>query len=108
MTKMVSTGVQFPDLTIQTSAAVMIGTGQTWQNVIGSRALSTTYTNSTGRSIQVGVRIQGNSTITVAGVIAAQSGINNATNFLGAIVPSGATYVVASATGLSNWAELRT
>ena len=108
MTKLVTTGVEFPDATIQTSAAVMIGSGQTWQNLIGSRSLSTTYTNSTGRSIQVGVRIQGSSTITVAGVVAAQSGIANATNFLGAIVPSGATYIVASGTGLSNWAELRT
>ena len=108
MTKLVTTGVQFPDATIQTSAAVMIGSGQTWQNVLASRANGVTYTNSTGRSIQVGVRIQYGSSITVNGVTAATSGINNATNFLGAIVPNGNTYVVSSGNGIvSNWAELR-
>jgi len=110
MTKLVTTGVEFPDATIQTSAAAMIGSGQTWQAFTSpARVNSGTYTNTTGRSIQIGVRIQGDSTITVSGVVAARSGINNATNFLGAIVPNGATYIVSSGTGVvSNWAELRT
>jgi hypothetical protein len=109
MTKLVTTGVEFPDATIQTSAAVMIGSGQTWQAFTSpTRTNGTTYTNSTGRSIQIGVRIQAGSSITVNGVTAATSGINNATNFLGAIVPNGNTYVVSSGTGaVSNWAELR-
>lgn len=108
MTALVTTGVQFPDSSIQTSAAASIGAGQTWQNVIGSRAAGTTYTNSTGRSIQVGIRSQGgNAVLTVGGVVAAQSGINNASNFIGAIVPPATTYILQAGAPVYNWAELR-
>ena len=107
-TSLVSTGVQFPDNSIQTSASASIGSGQTWQNVAASRAAGTTYTNSTGRSIQVGIRSQGGSAIlTVGGVIAARSGINNASNFIGAIVPNNTTYILAAGAPINEWAELR-
>jgi hypothetical protein len=108
MTLLVSTGVQFPDATTQTTAANSIGSGQTWQDVIGSRAAGTTYTNTTGRSIQVGIRSQGGAAIlTVGGVVAAQSGINNASNFIGAIVPPATTYILSAGAPVYNWAELR-
>jgi hypothetical protein len=108
MTRLVTTGVKFPDTTIQTTASNPIGDGQTWQDVIGSRAAGTTYTNTTGRSIQVGIRSQGgNAVLTVGGVVAAQSGINNASNFIGAIVPASTTYVLQSGAPVYNWAELR-
>jgi hypothetical protein len=35
------------------TAVVPLGVGQTWQNVLGSRSFSVTYTNSTGRPILV-------------------------------------------------------
>ena len=101
-------GVQFPDLTSQTSNQPDIGNGQTWQDVAASRAAGTTYTNTTGRSISVGIRSQGGSAIlTVGGVIAARSGINDASNYIGAIVPNNTTYILAAGAPIGEWAELR-
>ena len=42
-------------LTQLATSAQGIGAGQTWQNVTSSRSAGTTYTNSTGRSIQVAI-----------------------------------------------------
>jgi hypothetical protein len=89
-----------------TIAANAIGVGQTWQNMASSRANGTTYTNSTGKPIMIGLTVQGTGTITVNGVVAAASGINNATNYLGTIVPNGSSYIVAGWAG-TYWAELR-
>ena len=105
MTKLVATGVQFPDTTIQTTLVTDIGVGQTWQSVVGSRSAGVTYTYSTGKSISMAVSTIGNAYITVQGEIAAYSGINDATNYLGAIIPNGATYFMTGAIGI--WAELR-
>lgn len=108
MTKLVATGVQFPDATVQTTAQSDIGVGQTWQDVIGSRSAGVTYTNSTGKSISVGIRSQGgNAVLTVGGVIAAQSGINDASNYIGAVVPPSTTYILQAGAPIGNWAELR-
>lgn len=96
-----------------------VGEGQTWQNVTGSRVLGTTYTNTTGRSIQLSASIVHNgsggaSSLTVAGnAIAAISNNMTGTNFVlpyTAVIPPGATYVIAqtSATvSISGWWELR-
>lgn len=63
-----TTGITWPSTTVQGDAG--IGFGQTWTNVTSSRALSTTYTNSTGKSIQVAwTSTSGNNpTVTVAGL----------------------------------------
>ncbi len=90
-----------------------IGVGQTWSNVTASRALSTTYTNSTGKPIQVSITINGSgagsSTLTIGGVAlynAAHSA--SANGFWSAIVPAGATYsITATSATLGGWAELR-
>ncbi|MDO8385097.1 MAG: hypothetical protein Q7T13_01690 [Polaromonas sp.] len=103
------------------TAVKPIGVGQTWQVVTGSRALSTTYTNSTGRPIQVAVTTigtaNGSSTqlyFDVNGVTVHRSG-----TVLGAggavagpnvclVVPDGATYAVTTSQGaIAIWAELR-
>jgi hypothetical protein len=89
-----------------TPVGMGLGYGQTWQNVAGSRANGTTYTNSTGKPIMVGLTVIGTGTITVDGVVAAMSGVNNATNYLGTIVPNGSSYIVAGWAS-SYWAELR-
>ena len=89
-----------------TTAANPIGEGQTWQVVTGSRVAGTTYTNSTGKSIQVSIQVQGAAVLQVGGVVAATSGINNATNFIGAIVPNGSTYVLSTGPN-QRWSELR-
>jgi hypothetical protein len=114
------------DGTTWTSGTVSagVGDGQTWQNVTGSRALGTTYTNSTGRAIQV--HVQGNGSPSGAvlkayinGSFFADSGSNfvSSGNFkpqFSLIIPNGNTYRFDSytdggtnATILNTWWELR-
>ena len=92
-----------------------IGYGQTWQDVITSRALGTTYTNSTGRPIAVSVTVIGGSPglqLLINGLIvsrqhtAAVSG--SIYSNLQAVIPPGATYSAVLIGGsLSTWTELR-
>ena len=90
------------------------GSNQTWQNVTASRALSTTYTNSTGRPIFVIVGPAGNInqtiTFTVSGVNAySMPGSGSGIGMPAAVVvPAGATYSCTFSNGsLSLWTELR-
>lgn len=94
-------------------ASPMLGAGQTWQNVTGSRALGTTYTNSSGKPIQVSIRSDvddGYTQLTVGGIVVAMSGntagVGDNRNTVSAIVPNGAAYVY-NGSALSLWAELR-
>lgn len=92
------------------------GFGQAYQNVTGSRAAATTYTNSTGRSIQVIVVISANPG---AGPALAINGVSVSsfsnpaasalTGNLVAIVPPGATYSISLGSGgtITSWYELR-
>jgi hypothetical protein len=101
-----------------------IGDGQTWQSVIGSRSLGTTYTNSTGRPIMVSVSCI--STSAAGGAfgfqingtrVAWQGAAQNASiasfSNITIIIPNGATYLVESGSvsnggiALSYWFELR-
>lgn len=95
-----------------------LGVNQTWQNVVGSRAIGTTYTNTTGRPITVKVSyglVSGNGLkITVGGLDVAWISGNSATviyQTMEAVVPVGATYVVSYFVGSSSsaqgWVELR-
>ena len=95
-----------------------IGVGQTWQDVTASRALGTTYTNSTGKPITISVSIlwynnNGNyDYITVNGVIVAKLGTENSSTTtsvsqLIAVVPDGGTYSVTASRPFKHWAELR-
>jgi len=93
-----------------------IGVGQTWQSLTGSRALETTYTNTTGRPIQVNITpaqgASGRGNMIVGGVVVGSYQSNQVTYSatISAIVPAGATYrytVTAGAQTLSSWAELR-
>lgn len=99
------------------TAVNALGFGQTVQNVTASRAISTTYTNTTGRPIFVHVRILSNTaaassvSITVAGVVYASTTV--AASGYGtqvcAIVPPGATYTASISGGgaVGEWNELR-
>ena len=97
------------------SALSSLGYGQTWQNVAASRALGTTYYNTTGKPIQVNAQPQatsnGTSTIVVNGVTAASTVASaNLGLLVTAIVPAGATYVVDNnqvSKSLITWTELR-
>jgi hypothetical protein len=94
--------------------APAIGVGQSWQSP--SRSMGTTYTNSTGKPIEVFIVIEhrsnSTSTITVNGVSFAGSGSSASGYVWGTnsfIVPDGYTYSI-SAGGtyvLNSWAELR-
>jgi hypothetical protein len=94
-----------------------LGVGQTWQTLTGSRAIGTTYTNSTGRPIFVSILVNpantsSSATLTInsvpvayaQGFVSLAIGIN-----IYGIVPSGGTYVVTTTgtTTMSVWAELR-
>lgn len=98
----------------------VIGVGQTWQDLTASRALATTYTNSSGKPIFVSVyTITGTSagtiTFTIDGIAIGRQGISagaSCTMRLNVtfIVPNNSTYNVQSASGtntLVTWAELR-
>ena len=95
-----------------------LGYGQTWQTVTGSRALSTTYYNTTGKPIAVYVTclsangVNFTMTATVGGVAIASSQLYSASGNeqlnLSFIVPNSTTYVVSSTvSNLSVWTELR-
>lgn len=92
-----------------------IGYGQTWSSVIGSRALGTTYYNTTGKPIlaviaasvgagSAGLTVTINGTAVVVGLAVVSAAYGQAT----VIIPPNASYS-ASMTGgtLQVWAELR-
>lgn len=95
-----------------------LGVGQTWQNMTGSRAFGTNYTNSTGKPIQVSAF---GSVTGYCGITAVVDGVTVASQWSGAsgytqysnvvfIVPNGSAYRIENTSGtcgLSNWAELR-
>lgn len=88
---------------------VKFSLGQTWQDVLASRAILTPYTNNTGKDIQVSISCiatSGNPTITVDGVIVASISIA-ARVVVSFWVPDGSIYQVGANTTLFHWAELR-
>jgi len=98
------------------AALSSIGYGQTWQNMIGSRAFATTYTNTTGKPIFIyvaGTSTSSNSmSITINGVQYLLSTAVAAADRAqaSALIPAGATYSVDLSAGtktLTIWSELR-
>lgn len=88
-----------------------IGVNQTWQDVTASRAVATTYTNSTGKPIQVNIQTSASSAtgqLIVGGIVACTytSGPSS-WGIYTAIVPNGATYILSNSSALSTWSELR-
>ena len=94
-----------------------LGYGQTWQSFTGSRALSTTYYNTTGKPIMVRMLFSQGSTggfsatPTVGGAaLPANSwyGISGNYGGLDFLVPVGQSYsVVAASSTIVSWSELR-
>ena len=95
------------------------GVGQSWQDVTASRALGTTYTNSTGKPIEVSISLPdtgGQSptvTIDVGGVgilinnYDLGTGVSSFSHSF--VVPVGATYRISVniSVSITTWAELR-
>jgi hypothetical protein len=93
-----------------------IGYSQTWQNVVSSRAFSTTYYNTTGRPILVNVSAgtaNGGVTLVINGITVASittvAGYSNAELMSGIVPPGGSYSVVPSGASptFGAWAELR-
>lgn len=88
-----------------------LGVNQTWQNVTASRALGTTYTNSTGKPIMI--RVNKNNvantgwSMFVNGVVVAIVNGYGTGNGASVIVPNGATYSADTVNALLSWFELR-
>ena len=115
---LVSNGTTWTSATLA-SSGVKLGlgiTGETWNNVTGSRSANTTYTNSRSYPIMVSIQLTtGSSGITnpsyfyVNGIVVGQSnsgGWTGATTFsVPIIVPPGATYQTNS-NQINVWAEL--
>ena len=99
---------------VKAAAAPMLGVGQTWQNVTGSRTTGTTYTNTTGKPIFVHMvasqSANTNGLLTVNGVGLQSTYIGNNLNGwycqISSIIPPGGTYVFTGGT-VATWAELR-
>lgn len=99
------------------TAAWGIGAGnQSWQDLAGSRALGTTYTNSTGRPIAVIIGVSQSTQgfglqifIGSASYNAHQQNNGSSSGSASFIVPNGSTYRVSAQSGqtLDNWLELR-
>lgn len=87
-----------------------LGFGQTWQNVTGSRAVNTTYYNTTGKPIFWHVDINSsNVTPTINGVpfqVVASVNGNTSTSAINLIVPVGGSYSTTGG-GITFWIELR-
>jgi len=90
-----------------------IGVNQSWQDLSSSRSLGTTYTNTTGRPIQVIVSAENTCTAYVGSVRVAYCyttsccGVPQISRFaMSFIVPAGSTYRATGAS-LAEWAELR-
>ena len=87
-----------------------VGVDQTWQDVTASRAAAVTYTNSTGKPIEVVITKSGNGghAVVVDGVTIGvpddAAGLNYMVSF---IVPNGSTYSIATGATVILWTELR-
>lgn len=91
-----------------------LGVGQTWQDVTASRALGVTYTNSTGKPIEVMVNVGAANSGTLSIVLSDVTILSHTQNsnyptrpFVSFIVPNGSTYRVNSSTAILTWSELR-
>ena len=89
------------------------GVGQIWQNVKSSRISGTTYTNTTGRPIEVFIEVSSadveTHSIEVGGVILCSGdwGITGMKPNVSFTVPAEATYKFTSTTSILRWSELR-
>jgi hypothetical protein len=93
------------------AAMSSLGYGQTWQNVTGSRALATTYYNTTGKPIFINIQTaasSANGQLLVNGVAASTCTSGpSAWGTYSAVVPAGCSYILSGSSALSIWAELR-
>jgi hypothetical protein len=89
-----------------------VGVGQTWTVLTASRAVTTNYTNSTGKPIYVGISVYGidgeYGTLLVDGVVVGAIEATAAYNHsqVSAVVPNSSIYSFTGAR-INTWSELR-
>lgn len=111
--------LKLPDFTGQATVTriakwfnASVGLGQAWINMLARRVVSTIYTNTTNRSIQVSIYANNASTSTSLFVDQAEA-CHSASATYGhtfqgqAIVPGGSTYQLTGDTFSARWRELR-
>jgi hypothetical protein len=111
--------LSYPDASVSTSdletAAKPIGVGQTWQNMIASRAAGTTYTNTTGRPIQIVVCATTATQFTIfemdisgLSMLFGRAAFSGSSDFstITLTIPNDATYRLVTGS-INNWLELR-
>jgi hypothetical protein len=101
----------------QLGSMMSLGFGQTWQIVTGSRAIGTTYYNTTGRPILLFVSVSGvtagtanSGTININSVaIGYITGYSSSAYSSSFIIPAGGSYSVTNTGGINLliWSELR-
>ena len=91
-----------------------LGVGQTWQDLVASRSLSTEYVNTTGKPIQINITTNygsGSNFQLFVDTIRVWFIASYSTNSTSAsmLIPSGSIYRVELGGGgtISNWSELR-
>jgi len=101
-----SDGVTFQLATRQ----IVIGIDQSWQDMTASRAKGVTYTNNTGRPIQIFINFDPDGGLSVLRIAGHNFNVSDSSSeFVSAIIPAGTTYSL-SAWGLAStmkWLELR-
>ena len=109
-------------LTVDASGVITancgIGANQSWQDVTASRVIGATYTNTSGRAIQLCVTCTSSTaaqaSVVVNGITVTNSGGQDTVGYSmalnGIIIPKGATYSISVNAGtpsLASWVELR-
>ena len=84
-----------------------IGVSQTWQDVSGSRAVSTAYQNTTGKPIQINVDTNADVTLQLSSDNSTYISVGTTLNGVTAIVPDDHYYKVNGSGTIGYWAELR-
>lgn len=93
-------------ITPQNLSNTVLGMGQTWQIVTGSRSVATTYTNSTGKPIQIFIIGDFNETTFILNGLSIWIHDAAAYGYLSFVIPHGNTYRLTSGT-IKSWVELR-
>lgn len=91
-----------------------LGVGQTWQNVTASRVSRQTYTNNTGKPIQVVISVFSagkaeSNVLNVGGVtlLDGDLGMSGMISTQSFVVPSGVSYSFTTTSQIRSWSELR-
>ena len=101
--------------TLAEAQAYDLGVGQTWQDVTASRSAGVTYTNTTGKPIEVSMACHSITNedlyLFIDGLLVQKLNIYNTSGFVSAVVPNNSTYRLSKGStggllGLT-WFELR-